>query len=250
MSALLEGKIALVTGASRGIGWAIAELFASHGAHLALGCRDDRSDLAARAATLAEKHGVEAIALPGDVADPTVVSGFYQTIFKRWKRLDILVNNAGILEDALLGMIAPEMVDRVLAVNTKGSLYNLQGAARLMTRGRSGSIINLTSIIGTHGNEGQVVYAASKAAIIGMTLSAAKELAPHGIRVNAIAPGYIDTDMTRQLAADKQAQRLAQIGMGRVGDPQDVAYAALYLAADWSRYVTGQILGVDGGMRI
>jgi 3-oxoacyl-[acyl-carrier protein] reductase len=179
-----------------------------------------------------------------------VIPGWFQSIFKAWKRLDVLVNNAGILEDALLGMITPELVDRVLGVNTRAALLVLQGAARLMQRAKSGSIINMSSIIGVEGNEGQVVYGASKAALVGLTLSAAKELAPAKIRVNAVAPGYIETDMIKHLPAEVHAQRMGQIGMGRIGTPADIANAVLFLASDLSTYVTGQVLGVDGGMRI
>ena len=186
----------------------------------------------------------------GDVADPAAVKGFYQEIFQRHRRLDVLVNNAGVLDDALLGMIPDATVERTFSVNTLGALRNLQAAARLMVRNRSGSIINMTSIIGVRGNEGQAVYSASKAARIGLTLSAAKELAPHNIRVNAVAPGFIDTDMTRALPREKFEERVRSVKMGRIGTPQDIANAVLFLASDLSGYITGQILGVDGGMLV
>ncbi len=245
----LEGRCAFVTGGTRGIGWEVASTLAARGAAVALGGRDPQAT-AERAAELARVHGVPTLALAGDLADAAIIPGLYQQIFKAWKRLDVLVNNAGILEDALLGMITPELVDRVLGINTRAAILNLQGAARLMGRARSGSIINITSIIGTEGNEGQAVYGASKAALIGLTLSAAKELAPSKIRVNAVAPGYIETDMIKNLSAEVHAQRMAQIGMGRIGAPADIANAVLFLASDLSAYVTGQVLGVDGGMRI
>jgi 3-oxoacyl-[acyl-carrier protein] reductase len=247
---MLEGQVAFVTGASRGIGWAVAELFAQHGAHVALNGRRDPDGLAARAADLRTRFGVETLALPGDVSAAADVDGFFRAIFKQWKRLDVLVNNAGVLEDALLGMIPNEMIDTVIDVNTKGAIRCLQGAARLMARARRGAIINMASIVGTHGNEGQAVYAASKAALIGLTKSAAKELAPQGIRVNAIAPGYIETDMVRALPADKQARLIASIGMMRPGTAEDVARVALFLASELSAYVTGQVVGVDGGLRM
>lgn len=246
---LLVGRTAFVTGGTRGIGWQVAQTLAAHGASVALGGKDAEAT-AARAAELAEAHGVPTLALAGDLADAAAIPAFFQTVFKTWKRLDVLVNNAGILEDALLGMITPELVDRVLSINTRAAILTLQGAARLMTRAKSGSIINISSIIGTDGNEGQAVYGASKAALLGLTLSASKELAPSGIRVNAVAPGYIETDMIKHLPAEVHAQRMAQIGMKRIGTPADIANAVLFLASDLSAYVTGQVLGVDGGMRI
>jgi 3-oxoacyl-[acyl-carrier protein] reductase len=245
----LTGRFALVTGSTRGIGWEVVRVLAAHGCGVAINGRDVQA-VTARAAEISTTFGVPTLQVPGDVADAAAVGGFYQAIFKAWKRLDILVNNAGILEDALLGMITPELVDRVLGVNTKGAILNLQGAARLMARAKSGSIINLSSIIGTMGNEGQAVYGASKAALLGLTRSAAKELAPSGIRVNAVAPGYIETDMIKHLSPEVHAQRLAQIGMGRIGAPLDIANVVLFLACDLSSYVTGQVLGVDGGMRL
>ncbi len=185
-----------------------------------------------------------------DVSDPAAVAHVYQQIFKTYGRLDALVNNAGILQDALLGMITPAVVERTLAVNLAGSLYNLQAAARLMSRKASGAIINVSSIIGVEGNVGQALYGSSKAGIIGLTKSAAKELAPKGIRVNAVAPGFIDTDMARQLPPEIFQQRVASVPMGRIGLPEDVAKVVLFLASDLASYVTGQVIGVDGGMVI
>ena len=147
-------------------------------------------------------------------------------------------------------MVTDEAIERTLGVNLKGVLYGIQAAGRLMSRGGGGSIINLTSIVGRFGNAGQLAYASSRAGVIGATLSAAKELAPANVRVNAIAPGFIDTDMVRQLPPEKFEERMASIGMKRIGTPQDVANAALFLASDLSSYVTGQVLGVDGGMLI
>lgn len=245
----LSGRCAFITGSTRGIGWAVAQKLAANGCAVAVHGRDLET-ATARAAELAQAHGVPTLALAGDLAEAAAISGFYQAIFKAWKRLDVLVNNAGILEDALLGMITPELLDRVLGINTRAAILSLQGAARLMSRARSGSIINVSSIIGVEGNEGQAVYGASKAALLGLTFSAAKELAPAKIRVNAVAPGYIETDMIKHLPAEVHAQRMAQIGMGRIGTPDDIANAVLFLASDLSAYVTGQVLGVDGGMRI
>jgi 3-oxoacyl-[acyl-carrier protein] reductase len=245
----LDGRVAYVTGSTRGIGWAIASALASNGATLILNGHRNAELLRARVTELSAL-GVPVLGLICDVADPGQVKTVYKSIFKEFGRLDILINNAGILGDALLGMIPEETINRTLAVNTKGAIYNVQGAARLMSRNRSGSIVNVTSIVGTQGNAGQVVYSASKAALIGLTLSASKELAPQGIRVNAIAPGYIETEMIQHLDATTHEQRLASIAMGRVGKPEEVALAALFLASDLSSYITGQILGVDGGMKI
>jgi 3-oxoacyl-[acyl-carrier protein] reductase len=168
-------------------------------------------------------------------------------VHRRHKRLDVLVNNAGVLDDALLGMIKPE---RTFAVNALGVLNTMQSGARLIARGGGGSIVNVASIIGVVGNTGQVAYGGSKAAVIGMTRSAAKELAPAGVRVNAVAPGFIDTDMTRALPSEVFDERVAAVGLGRAGTPEEVAEAIAWLASDRARYVTGQVLGVDGGMVI
>jgi 3-oxoacyl-[acyl-carrier protein] reductase len=249
-TAMLDGKIALVTGSTRGIGWAIARMFAAQGATLIVHGAHSADVLAARLAELQTVRAGRHIGRLADVADPQAVKQLYATIFQEYKRLDVLVNNAGIMRDNLLGMVGGEETAQTFAVNIQGVLYNMQYAARLMARGGGGSIINMTSIIGRFGNAGQVVYSASKAAVIGLTYSAAKELAPQKIRVNAVAPGFIDTDMTRQLPQEKYDQLAASVKMGRVGRPEDVAGAALFLASEYSAYITGQILGVDGGMGV
>ncbi len=246
----LNGKVALVTGSTRGIGWACANVLAQHGATVLLNGRTNADLLHARVEEIKSKYSIEAEGLPFDVGSPDAVKESYGQIFKMFKRLDILVNNAGILDDNLLGMVSPQNIAQTFRVNVEGVILNMQYASRLMARNRSGSIVNLSSIIGRVGNTGQVVYGSSKAAVIGMTLSAAKELAPANIRVNAVAPGFIDTDMTRQLPSDKYQERFASIRMKRIGTPQDVAKAVLFLASDLSTYITGQILGVDGGMII
>ena len=246
----LEGKVAFVTGSTRGIGWSVAQAFARQGAQLIINGVHDRDLLEKRVSELKADHGVRVLGLMANAADLAQIKTCYQTIFKQFKRLDILVNNAGILNDAFLGMISEPQINKIFAINTLGSIHHLQAASRLMARHKAGSIINLSSIIGLRGNQGQVVYGASKAAVVGMTLSAAKELAPMGIRVNAVAPGLIQTDMISTLSQDQKAKLLATIGLGRIGYPEEVADAILFLASDMARYVTGQVLGVDGGMII
>lgn len=247
---MLADKICLVTGSTRGIGWAIAQLFARNGATVVLNGRSNPQLLDQRVAELKSMFGGECSGLLADAADPSAIGKVYQDIFSRHKRLDVLVNNAGVMQDAALGMISEPMARSTLEINTLGPLLHLQEAARLMGRKRSGSIVNIASIMGRVGGEGQTVYAASKAAVIGMTLAAAKELAPKQIRVNAVAPGFIDTDMTRQFAPAKFDAVVARVKMGRAGTPDDVAGAVLFLASNLSTYVTGQVLGVDGGLLI
>ena len=220
---MLDGKIALVTGSTRGIGWAIARMFAAHGATVIVHGGHRADLLAARIAELQTVREGRHTGHLADVADPQAIKQLYAAIFKNYKRLDVLVNNAGIMRDNLLGMVGAEETAQIYAVNVQGVLHNMQYAARLMARGGGGSIINMASIIGRFGNAGQAVYASSKAAVIGLTCSAAKELAPQKIRVNALAPGFIDTDMTRQLPKEKYDQLAASVKMGRIGQPDDVA---------------------------
>lgn len=247
---MLKGKIAFITGSTRGIGWATACEFAANGATVILNGHTDAGRVEQRVSEIRERFGTPCVGMCSDASQPASVKNCYAEIFRQFRRLDVLVNNAGILQDALLGMISETAVRTTLEINTMGPIYHLQEASRLMARNGSGSIINVSSIIGRFGNEGQTVYGASKAALIGLTLSAAKELAPKTIRVNAVAPGFIKTDMTRQLPEAKFDERMNSIKMGRIGEPQDVANAILFLASDLSSYITGQVLGVDGGMLI
>jgi 3-oxoacyl-[acyl-carrier protein] reductase len=247
----LTGHVAVVTGSSRGIGKAIAEAFAAHGAAVILNANRDVEATARAASELSERYSVPVTYVVGDIARPETSANLAKVALTQHKRLDIWVNNAGVLIDALIGMMPQQMVETTLGTNIAGVLYGTQAAARVMQRsGDGGSIINLSSIIGRFGNEGQLVYGASKAAVIGATLSAAKELAPKKIRVNAIAPGFIETDMIKNLTAEKHAERIASIRIGRIGKPEDIANTALFLASDLSSYVTGQVIGVDGGMSI
>lgn len=249
----LDGKIAFVTGSTRGIGWATARMFAECGATVILHGRSD--------ANLLKQRGDEIAAIVGgagddvaqfcfDLTDSSALQKCYSDIFKRFRRLDVFVNNAGIMQSAVVGMITSQSIAGMLALNTNAAIVALQEAARLMMRHKAGSIVNLVSIMGTQGGEGYSVYSASKAAIIGFTKAASKELAGKNIRVNAVAPGFIRTDMTASLN-DEQLRKVAgSIRMGRFGEPEDVAKTVLFLASDLSAYVTGQVIGVDGGMSV
>lgn len=244
----LSGRVAYVTGSTRGIGNAIARLFAAEGAAVVVNGRQSADAVTALAEELTATAGTTCVGIHADQRDPAAVKAAYARIFATYGRLDVLVNNAGVLEDALLGMIGEEGLIETFDVNAVALVRNMQLATRLMRRNGSGSIVNISSIMGVHGNAGEVAYAASKAAVIGMTKAAAKELAPVGIRVNAIAPGFIDTDLTRSIPKAAFDQRLASVGMGRIGQPEDVARVALFLAGEASAYVTGQVIGVDGAM--
>jgi 3-oxoacyl-[acyl-carrier protein] reductase len=245
----LKGKVAVVTGASGGIGAAAARALAEQGAKLVL-TSQKINEVQALADGLQKTHGVECLAHAGDVSDVNSVQVLYRQIFERFGKLDILVANAGILKDGLIGMLREQDIRRTLEVNVAGALHHMQSAAQLMRRQKSGSIIVTSSVIGRFGNKGQIVYAASKAALIGAVLSAAKELGPDGIRVNAIAPGLIDTNMTKHLSAETREERLKHVALGRMGAPEDVADVMLFLASDLARYVSGQVIGVDGAMVI
>lgn len=245
---MLKGKVCIVTGATRGIGLRIAEYFAGEGAMVFVNGRD--------AATLDElvdrlnQEGHDVHPFLCDVSDPVQVKEAFQRFLKVSKTLDVLVNNAGILDDALIGMVSPKQIEQTFSINTYSVLYMSQYASRIMSRNQSGSIINLTSIIGTNGNVGQAVYGGSKAAVIGITKSLAKELAGKNIRVNAIAPGFIDTDMARSIPDEIFTQRVDSVAMKRIGSPGEIAGVACFLASELSSYVTGQVIGVDGGMLI
>lgn len=243
----LSGKKALVTGASRGIGRAIALRLASEGASVAVNYNGSE----AKAAEVVEQiraAGGTAFAVQADVADAASVAAMFDTVLKEFGGLDILVNNAGITADGLLIGMKEEQFDRVVDTNLKGAYLCMQLAAKRMIRQKSGRIISISSYSGIHGNAGQANYSASKAGIIGLTKSAARELGSRGITVNAIAPGYIDTDMTAVLSDKVKEAILAEIPLKRIGTPEDIAAAAAFLAGDDAAYITGQVLEVGGGM--
>ncbi len=243
----LTGRVAIVTGASRGIGRAAAENLLKAGCSVVLNARPSNEASASFAELEAAYPGRVATVL-GSVTDSATASALAQSAMSRHKRLDILVNNAGILRDKLIGMISDAEIEELFGVNVIGLIKITQLAARVMARRKSGTIINVSSIVGRRGNSGQTVYSATKAAVIGATLSAAKELAPMNIRVNAVAPGLIDTSMIKSIPEDKRKSLESHIAMGRVGSAEEVANTILFLASDLSSYVTGQVIGVDGGL--
>lgn len=244
--AQLDGKIALVTGAARGIGRAIAEKLASEGADLAL-C-DLKEDWLAETAQAITAKGRKALSLATDVSQAKSVQETVDQALQAFGRLDILVNNAGITRDGLLVRMSEEDFDQVLSVNLKGAFLFTKAVARGMMKQQSGTIINVASIIGLIGNAGQCNYAASKAGVIALSKSAARELAARNIRVNAVAPGFIETRMTAELPEALKQKMLAAIPLARFGLPDDVANVVLFLASPASAYMTGQVLNVCGGM--
>lgn len=243
---ILEGKTALITGAARGIGRAIAEKFAAAGSDLVL-CDVKEEWLADTAEAVADK-GRKAVCLAVDVSKAVEVQTAVDAALKTLGKIDVLVNNAGITRDGFLIRMSEADWDAVLAVNLKGAFLFTKAVAKHMMKQRSGVVVNLASIIGMIGNAGQCNYAASKAGVIAFTKSAARELASRHIRVNAVAPGYIQTKMTETLPEDMQKKMLEAIPLARFGVPDDVANVVLFLASDASAYMTGQVLGVSGGM--
>lgn len=243
------GKTAVVTGGSRGIGRAVCLELAKGGASVVLCCAGNMT-AAEETAKACEAAGGRAMALRCGVTDAGQVKALMDAALGEFGRVDILVNNAGITRDGLLLRMKSEDLDRVLSVNLKGAFYCMKLAARTMAKARWGRIINMSSIVGVHGNAGQVNYAASKAGLIGMTKSLAKELASRGVTVNAIAPGFIQTDMTAVLPEKVREAMLSSIPLGRLGQPEEVARVAAFLAGPGGDYLTGQVFGVDGGMGI
>ena len=244
---ILHEKTALVTGAGKGIGRAIALRLANEGANVVINYSGSE-DAAADCAAECEKTGVRTLRVKADVSDAAQVEEMFARAVEEFGTVDILVNNAGITRDKIILRMKEEDFDSVLDINLKGSYNCMKAASKIMLKQRSGRIISISSIVGLRGNAGQVNYSASKAGIIGMTKSLARELASKGINVNAVAPGFIETDMTKALPEAEKEKLLAVIPTGRMGKPEDIAGAVLFLAGPDSSYITGQVLTVDGGM--
>jgi 3-oxoacyl-[acyl-carrier protein] reductase len=242
----LANQVAVVTGAGRGIGRAIALKFAAEGADIA--CVSRTAENSEKVAREVRALGRKAWAYAVDVADASAVAAAAEKILADAGRVDILVNNAGVTRDTLLLRMSDADWDTVLDTNLKGAFLFTKALARSFIKQRSGRIINVSSVVGLIGNAGQCNYAASKAGLIGFTKSVAREVASRGITVNALAPGFVETDMTAALKEDRRGELLKQIPLGCLGQPDDIAAAALYLASPAARYVTGQVLTVDGGM--
>jgi 3-oxoacyl-[acyl-carrier protein] reductase len=249
---LLQGKVAIVTGAARGIGEAIATKFAEHGANVAFSYVSDSS--AEKAAGVEEKIkalGVKAKAYKSNAGDFAQCEAFVNDVLKEFGTVDICVNNAGISKDNLLLRMTPDQWNDVIQVNLNGVFYMTKQVIRPMMKAKNGVIINMSSIIGEMGNAGQTSYAASKAGIIGFTKSVAKELGSRNIRCNAIAPGFVETDMTSYLKDGAAAEKYkAGIPLGRFASGEEIANAALFLASEWGNYITGQTISVCGGLNI
>ncbi|MDR1953340.1 MAG: 3-oxoacyl-[acyl-carrier-protein] reductase [Clostridiales Family XIII bacterium] len=246
---MLHNKSAIITGGTRGIGRAAAIEFAKNGADLLLTYRGN-DEAAAEIQKLLEPFETRIELLRGDAASADFARSAVNRAKDIFGKVDILVNNAGITNDKLLLRMKPEDFDRVIQTNLNGAFYMLQAAAPLMTKNRAGRVINLSSVSGLRGNPGQVNYSASKAGLVGMTLSAAKELGARNITVNAVAPGFIETDMTDILTDAQREAALSQISLGRAGHPEEVAKLLAFLASDDAAYITGQVIGIDGGMVI
>lgn len=242
---LLQNKICFITGAGKGIGRATLERFVEEGAQLIYandivdGCLD----------AYCAKH-TQVVPLYFDISDVTQARQAFLRIKQEVNRLDVLVNNAGMMKDALIGTISRPLMEQLFAVNVFGTMELLQLASKLMMSQRYGSIINLSSVVGITGNPGQLVYSATKGAIVSLTKTAAKELAPKGIRVNAIAPGMIDTDMMRSIGEKHLQVHLDNIPLGRLGEPREIADACVFLASDLSSYITGHIMSVDASVLV
>ena len=238
---MLQGKTAVVTGAAKGIGKAIALAFAKEGCNIVLNYHSSLDDVQE-----IEACGVTCMPVQGDVSDFAFAADMMKKVKKELGSVDILVNNAGITKDMLLMRMTEEQFDSVIQTNLKGTFNMIRHASSIMLKQRSGAIINMSSVVGVMGNVGQANYAASKAGIIGLTKSTAKELAARGVTCNAIAPGFVETDMTAALSEDLQKQMLETIPLKRYGQVDDIAQAAVFLAKN--TYITGQVLHVDGGM--
>ena len=242
----LQNKVALVTGGAQGIGKTISEELVRNGVHVVLG--DVNLEGAQATAEAINNSGGSASAVKIDVSNPAEVKQVFDSIMKDKKPVDILINNAGITRDGLMIRMKEVDWDIVLNINLKGSFLCSQQAAKQMMKQKSGAIVNIASIVGVMGNFGQANYSASKAGVIGLTKTLAREVAPRGIRVNAVAPGFIDTEMTRVLDESVRQSLIEQIPMAKLGLPEDVARCVAFLVSDRSSYITGQVINVNGGM--
>jgi 3-oxoacyl-[acyl-carrier protein] reductase len=245
-SGSLQGKVALVTGSARGIGRAIAELLASRGARVVVNSTTEEGSRRVADALVAQ--GAEALAYGADVSNLEAAEGMVKDVIDRWQRIDVLVNNAGITRDTLLMRMKESDWDDVMNVNLKSAFHMTRLVSRVMMRQKSGAIINVSSVVGLMGNPGQANYAASKAGLIGFTKSMARELGSRSITVNAVAPGFIETEMTASLPDEVKQRMLANIPLGRFGHTEEIAEMVAFLSSDAARYITGQVLVVDGGL--
>jgi 3-oxoacyl-[acyl-carrier protein] reductase len=246
---MLKGKIALVTGAAKGIGRSIALALASEGAVVVVNYQGSK-EKAEQVVEEIKALGSDGMSYQCNVADTKAVEEMVKSVIKTYGQLDILVNNAGITRDNLIMRMSEEDFDAVIGTNLKGCFNTIKVASRQMLKQRSGRIINISSVSGILGNVGQANYSASKAGVIGLTRTMARELASRGITVNAIAPGFVETDMSQALSGQVREAATAQIPLGHFGKPEDIANMAAYLASEKASYITGQVISVDGGMAI
>lgn len=252
MTETQERRAAVVTGSTRGIGREIARELAAAGMNVVVNSSSEKSLSAAEAlaAEIAGQFGVEAVAVAANVADEAEANALIAAAADAFGRVDVLVNNAGITRDGLAARMGDEDFDAVIDINLKGTFHCCRAAAKVMMKQRWGRIINMSSVVGVYGNAGQVNYAASKAGVIGMTKTLAKELARRNITANAVAPGFIATDMTDALSEAQKEAIVGRIGSGRLGEPADIAHLVRFLASDEASYITGQVICVDGGMSL
>lgn len=252
MTETQERRAAVVTGSTRGIGREIARELAAAGMNVVVNSSSEKSLPAAEAlaAEIAGEFGVEAVAVAANVADEAEANALIAAATDAFGRVDVLVNNAGITRDGLAARMSDADFDAVIDINLKGTFHCCRAAAKVMMKQRWGRIINMSSVVGVYGNAGQVNYAASKAGVIGMTKTLAKELARRNITANAVAPGFIATDMTDALSDSQKEAIVGRIGSGRLGEPADIAHLVRFLASDEASYITGQVICVDGGMSL
>lgn len=243
----MKGKTVMVTGGTRGIGRAIAQAFAAQGANIVINYRSNEAEASAAREAL-ESYGVEVLAVKADISDFQQVASLVEEAILRFKTIDVLVNNAGITRDNLMIRMEEAEFDQVIDTNLKGAFNCMHHVAKKMLKQRQGRIINIASVSGLVGNAGQINYAASKAGLVGMTKTAARECAARGVTVNAVAPGFIETEMTAVLPENVQKDILTKIPLKRMGKPEEVAALVSFLASEASSYITGQLFTVDGGM--